>query len=100
MPNTHVRCRIGSTSSALAEYQIPIGRNFKRALTIKMKSTEAAANDRQSEDTARPKIMQKSIRDPQPRFGIAAFPLVHALARAPRLEILSVLGAGWAWPRN
>ena len=65
-----------------------------------MKSTEAAANDRQSEDTARSKIMQKRIRDPEPRFGIVAFPLVHALARAPRLEILSVLGAGWPWPRN
>ena len=44
--------------------------------------------------------MQKRIRDPDPRFGIVAFPLVHALARAPRLEILSVLGAGWPWPRN
>ena len=65
-----------------------------------MKSTEAAAKDRQSEDTAMSKILQKRIRDREPRFGIVFSPVVHALARAPRLEILSVLGAGWPWPRN
>ena len=63
-----------------------------------MKSTEAAAKDRQSEDTAMSKILQKRIRDREPRLGIVSFPVVHALARAPRLEILSVLGAGWACP--
>jgi len=73
---------------------------FEKSVHNKMKSTEAAAKDRQSEDTAMSKIMQKRIRDREPRFGIVSFPVVHALARAPRLEILSVLGAGWPWPRN
>ena len=73
---------------------------FEKSVHNKMKSTEAAAKDRQSEDTAMSKILQKRIRDREPRFGIVFFPVVHALARAPRLEILSVLGAGWAWPRN
>ena len=52
---------------------------MKRAFTIKMKSTEAAAKDRQSEDTAMSKILQKRIRDREPRFGIVSFPVVHAL---------------------
>ena len=37
-------------------------------------------------------------RDRKPRFGIVSFREARALARAPRLEVLSVLVA--AWPRQ